>query len=77
MVGGDLQVEDGVHSELRVIIETQVPRHGENAEKEEDVQLLCRQERKMRCMRCMFSTARLAMFLLAMAVKVPEMQNCQ
>ena len=36
VVGGDLQVEDGVHSELRVIIETQLPRHGENAE-EEDV----------------------------------------
>ena len=33
--------------------------------------------RKMRFMRCMFTTARLAMFLLAMAVKVPEMQNCQ
>ena len=28
---------------------------------------------KMHCMRCMVSTARLAMFLLAMAVKVPEM----
>ena len=70
VAGGDLQVEDGVHSELRVIIETQLPRHGENAEKEEDVQLLCRQER---CVLCMFTSARLAMFLLAMAVKVPEM----
>ena len=39
--GGDLQVEDGVHSELRVIVETRLPsRHGDNAEKEEDVQLL-------------------------------------
>ena len=44
VAGGDLQVEDGVHPELRVIIETQLPRHGENAEKEEDVQLLCRQD---------------------------------
>ena len=41
VVGGDLQVEDGVHSELRVIVETRLPsRHGDNAKKEEDVQLL-------------------------------------
>ena len=45
VVGGDLQVEDGVHSELRVIIKTQLPgRLGANVEKEEDVQLLCRQD---------------------------------
>ena len=70
VVGGDLQVEDGVHSELRVIIETQLPgRLGANVEKEEDVQLLF--VGKMRFMRCMFTTARLSMFLLAMAVKVP------
>ena len=41
VVGGDLQVEDGVHSELRGIIDTRLSsRHGDNAEKEEDVQLL-------------------------------------
>ena len=76
VVGGDLQVEDGVHSELRGIIETQLSsRHGASAEKEEDVQLLF--AGKVRCIRCMFTTSRVAMFLLVMAVKVPRMQNCQ
>ena len=62
VVGGDLQGEDGVHSELRGIIETRLPsRHGDNAEMEEDVPLLL--SGKVRSIHCMFTTARLAMSL--------------